>query len=218
MLHDGRLDLGLISTGSLIEGDLVVPGISISGPGKVGSVMLYSDCRIDELGGKVVRLSSESCTSNLLLRLLCSKRYGVEPEFVTGGRGKVDAELMIGDKALAHRKERKRQRLAIDMASEWHGWTSLPMVFAVMVARRADQEITDAARRLIEAKDWGLAHLREVARASRPDFMTVKETEDYIANIDYTLGPEHLKSVVGFRFMLKKSGLIEESFIVPRLW
>lgn len=218
MLHGGRIELGLISTGSLVEGDIIVPDISISGPGKVESVVLFSDSEIGGLDGKVVKLSVQSCTSNLLLELLCRDRYRIEPEFVLKEVKRADAELMIGDKALRYQREKNRPKLVIDLAREWFEWTSLPMVFAVMVARKKDDRIVQAARGAISAKDWGVEHVVEVARGSTPEFMSVEETERYIRNIDYSLSEAHMRSIERFHSLLKENGFVDRAFRARRLW
>jgi chorismate dehydratase len=218
MLHGGRIELGLISTGSLVDGDMIVPGISISGPGKVESVVLLSNSEIQDLDGKTVRLSDDSCTSNLLLELLCRGRYHIQPKFLRKDVNSADAELMIGDKALKRQRDKDRPGFVIDLAREWFDWTSLPMVFAAMVTKRKDDPIIQAARGIVSAKNWGVEHVSEVARGSAPDFMSVEETERYIKNIDYSLGHGHIRSIAMFHSLLKKHKLTDRTFKARRLW
>ena len=61
------------------------PGISTSSRMEMKSVLLLSRYPWEELGGRSVALSPDSDTSNLLFRILCSRRYHVKPASMPPG-------------------------------------------------------------------------------------------------------------------------------------
>ncbi len=61
---------------------LILPDISISSIGAVGSVLLFSRIPIEDLHGQTILLSSESATSVNLLRILVKKRFDCTCNFL----------------------------------------------------------------------------------------------------------------------------------------
>ena len=73
----------------------LLPHLSISAPGAVESVLLFS--RYDDWGaldGKKIAMTNHSASAVNLLRVLCKHRYHVEPHFVTMPP---DLDAMFGD-------------------------------------------------------------------------------------------------------------------------
>jgi len=216
MLENGEIDLGLVSTGIMTEDLIIAPTISISGPGKVESVILFSNRKLQDESEWNLGLSKDSYTANMLAMMLCKERYSNGARFVLDGR--TDAQVMIGDNALRQLREKGHWKYVIDLAKEWYDWTRLPMVFAVLVSKRKSASIIKAARGIVRAKEWGLKHIPEIARASKPDFMSIKETERYIRNIDYSLGEKHIESIIRFMTVMQKHGYTDRVFSGRRLW
>ena len=81
-----------------------VPDVAVASKGPVRSVALYSPRRNEDI--QSIALDSRSRTSATLLRVLCKRRCGVEPEFVTMRPNlstmltRCDGALKIGDAAL----------------------------------------------------------------------------------------------------------------------
>jgi chorismate dehydratase len=200
----------------MTEDLIIAPDISISGPGKVESVILFSNRKLQDKGEWNLGLSRDSYTANLLAMMLCMERYGNGARFVLDSR--TDAQVMIGDNALRQLREKGHWKYVIDLAKEWYDWTRLPMVFAVMVSKKKNASIIKAAKGIVRAKEWGMKHIPEIASASKPDFMGVKETERYIRNIDYSLDERHIESITRFMQVMQKHGYTDRVFGGRRLW
>ncbi|HKV85422.1 MAG TPA: menaquinone biosynthesis protein, partial [Ktedonobacterales bacterium] len=143
----GEIDVSNVSSfafGANAKEWLLLPHLSVAAHGRVESVLLFSwqqDWR--RLDGATVALTAHSATSVQLVKLLCERRYGVHPRFVTEAQPDLDrmlarseAALLIGDTALieGHRRRgigARGQPFVFDLAAEWEQWTGLPFVFAV---------------------------------------------------------------------------------------
>lgn len=167
-LLSGEVDLSCVSGSAYAENCRefrLIPHLSISAPGAVESVLLFS--RYDDwraLDGKKVAVTNHSASAVNLLRVLCKHRYGIQPHFVTMPSdldamfATCDAALMIGDMALI--EGHMRRKIAglempgnrskcrdtpcgcpadcpyiFDLGQEWAEWTGLPFVFGVWAAR-----------------------------------------------------------------------------------
>jgi chorismate dehydratase len=126
------------------------PGISTSSRLEMKSVLLLSRHPWEELGGRSVALSPDSDTSNLLFRILCSRRFRVKPEVIADGsapEGTLAAALFIGDKALTESLS-GRWPHRYDLADVWARWQGLPFSFGLWIVRRQslDERPRGAAR------------------------------------------------------------------------
>ncbi len=198
----------------------LLPNLAISCDGPVQSVALFSRKPVTELDGATVILSASSRTSVHLLELLCLDHWGVAPRFVTARAEGQDldalaelpheAVLVIGDAALLL-SARGTYPLQYDLGKEWKDWTGLPFVFAVWAARReADQSAVGAVHaRLIESRDWGLAHLDDLSqRAAVHTGIPEAECREYLSGLDYALSYRHLEGLTSFFRRLASHGIV----------
>jgi chorismate dehydratase len=202
MLSRGELDVSPVSSVHYARNadDLVLlPGLSINSTGFVHSVGLFYRNAIDTLHGGTVSVTEESATSDVLLRILLEKRFGIDAKRAPGDAdpegildGRYQGALLIGDSAL-------KGALAypslgrIDLGEEWTRWTSYPMVFAVWCARREfAQRHPDALRAahewLLAGKAWGRSHRADVVEvARRRAFLSRAFMERYFRDLNYDL-------------------------------
>ena len=157
----------------------LLPDLAITCDGPVHSVALFSRRPPAELDGRTVLVTASSRTSVLLLELLCRHRWGVTPRFAVARAEASDLDSLAGLPHDGGARDRRRgahaRRAAIaipvrlDLGAEWKAWTGLPFVFAVWAARRDAVSATVRAihRQLLASRDWGLAHLDELADAGR---------------------------------------------------
>src|ERR1043166_6611454 len=177
LLVAGELDLSVISAVEFARnaGSLrLLPGIGITSDGPVRSVALFSKVPVESLDGRTVLRTASSRTGAALLELLCRDVWRVRPHFAQAraeapdldalSRLPHDAVLVIGDAALLL-AARHAYPYRVDLGDAWKRWTGLPFVFAVWAARRAaDRAAADRVHeKLLEARDWGLAHLEVLA-------------------------------------------------------
>jgi chorismate dehydratase len=216
-LLDGTVDLSNVSSyafGQHAAEWLLLPRLSVAAHGRVESVLLFSwqaDWRA--LDGQTIALTDASATSVELVRLLCERRYGIQPRYATMTAdldrmlGEHAAALIIGDRALVERHARRDvaghgQPYCFDLAAEWQSWTGLPFVFAVWAARadRADAiRASGVVPLLRESKARGLARLDAIAAEYAARLSLSRAIcHDYLRLLDYDLSPRDQAGLCAF--------------------
>ncbi len=214
---------------------LLLPDLAISCDGPVRSVMLFSKRPAPELTGRRVLLTRSSMTSVALLQLLFRHVWHAAPEFAAGdaelhdvarmAEEPHDARLVIGDAALllgaggsaapvagsaaAARGALRAYPHVYDLGAAWKAWTGLPFVFAVWVAQRATpvRAALGIHARLIESRDWGIAHRDELADQAAAATGIARETcSAFLSGLDYRLSYGHLAGLTDFFRRLAADG------------
>ncbi|MEJ5328653.1 MAG: menaquinone biosynthesis protein [Desulfobaccales bacterium] len=198
----------------------LVPDLSISTEGDVGSVLLFSRVPFHRLTGREVRLSEASATSAALTRILLYELYGARPFYrsapvTTELPDGVYALLAIGDEALKL-KASGRYPYFLDLGRAWHELTGLPFVFGLWAVRRqvaqtAPEKVRELVHFLLQSKALGLAHLPEICRlaANRVE-MSPAELQDYFRRLNYDLGPRQQEGLMAFYRYLHRLGHLTE--------
>jgi chorismate dehydratase len=207
---------------------LIVPDISISSAGEVGSILLFTSKPVEKLGGEKVAVSSASATSTVLLKALLKFRYGVvakllprEPVLGSMLDG-TSAALLIGDEALKERKALgEGSGLQVyDLGRLWQDFTGLPFVYALWMVRE------DSAKRLpglamkfktdiLGAKEAAVPRLDEIAAdAPESSWMGAAELALYWKAMSYDLDERHKRGLMEFFTMAHGVGEVAE---VPAL-
>jgi chorismate dehydratase len=234
LMANGQLDVSVISAVEYARDSsryLLLPDLGITSDGPVRSVMLFSRVPAEALTGRRVLLSRSSMTSVALTRLLCEHVWNARPEFAAGDAELTDiarfldephdARLVIGDAALLL-SNRLRVRggehpgtsdypYVYDLGECWKEWTGLPFVFAVWVAQRttAVSEALQVHARLLESRDWGLAHLDVLAeQASAVTGVARRICLEYLSGLDYRLSYDHLAGLSEFFRRLASAGIV----------
>ena len=168
LLHEGRVDLGLIPAIEYLRGDYrIVPGVAIGSNGEIASVAVFSKVPIARIGTLALDVSSR--TSVALTRVLCARRWQIAPKLVPAEPdlramlSRADAALVIGDPALSI-DPAAQGLVKVDLGSEWRALTGLPFVYAMWCGREgaASPQHVEA---LNEARAQGEAAVVEIARA-----------------------------------------------------
>jgi chorismate dehydratase len=225
LLVAGELDVSVISAVEYARHarDLVLlPDLAISCDGPVRSVLLFSRRPVWELKDQTVLLTASSRTSVALLELLCREVWRIRPRFAQaraeasdlGGLAHLphEAVLVIGDPALLLAAERRYPH-QVDLGLEWKRWTGLPFVFAVWAARRGGDAaaVGRAHAALLRSRDWGLAHLDELARAAASaTAVSLDACRDYLAGLDYAFSYKHLAGLTDFFRRLAAQGIVPD--------
>ncbi|NOX34547.1 MAG: menaquinone biosynthesis protein [Deltaproteobacteria bacterium] len=164
---------------------LLLPDLSISCNGRVLSVILASNYKIDELEGKNVMFSRDSASAASFLKMIFNQR-NVAPRYLVGDVSNfqeisksVDAVLVIGDTALTHPWGRIFEHY-IDLGQLWFEMTKLPFVFAVWVVRRSFAEkepalVKEIHELLLASKKMGYQNLSKVIRKGK-DKLNLEES------------------------------------------
>jgi len=220
-LHQGRLEASAVSSveyGRHFRDYLLVPDLSISTEGDVGSVLFFSRVPFMQLSGRPVLLSASSATAAALVKVILYELYGARPLFVSGEIGAVFPEgyyglLAIGDEAL-RLKVTQRYPYFLDLGRAWYELTGLPFVFGVWAVRRDFCRRRPAAvaylcQTLIKARDWGLGGLKEIClqAASLMD-MDIEELYHYYRQLNFRLGPREQEGLLRFYRYLYNFGVL----------
>ena len=161
-------------------------------------------------------------TSVALLELLFENVWHARPKFVPGdaevrdvvvdSASDADARLVIGDAALVlGSNHRERYPFVYDLGQTWKEWTGQPFVFAVWVAQRTTEvkEALLAHAGLIASRNWGLAHLPELAEQAHDATGVARDVcAEYLSGLDYGLSYPHLAGLTEFYRRLVERGRI----------
>ncbi len=234
MMAEGTLDVSVVSAVEYArdwERYLLLPDLAISCDGPVRSVMLFSNRPAEELSGQPVLVSRSSMTSVHLLELLFEHVWHAHPEYVPGDAERealaksssedVVARLVIGDAALMLQSEGHplaeghgpKYPYVYDLGAEWKRWTGLPFVFAVWVAQRTSpvSEALKVHASLIASREWGMAHLDELAaQAARATGVSTRECRQYFNDLDWRLNLPDLEGLSEFLRRLALAGRVPQ--------
>jgi len=220
LLASGSIDLGVISSieyGRNFEKYVLLPDLSISCTRQVCSVLLLSTVSLQELKGQELLLTPKSHTSTALLKLLFSSRFSIPVDYRVTDYHNLQwpegakAVLAIGDDALRLRK-RPEVKVALDLGAAWHEWTGHPFVFAVWALRKETLAKRDglmhaAHATLLQAREYGLRHIDEVAGASgHCSWFSQEECVRYLQTIEYDLDADKQAGLSLFFDMLYETG------------
>jgi len=218
LLHAHEIDVGLIPSIEYLRGSRpygIVPGPAVISHGPVASVAIYTTRWIGDV--RSIALDTSSRTSVALVSVLCARLFKIQPRLEPRGPdlddmlAHCDAALIIGDNALFLDVNARGGRRVekIDLGESWNTLTGLPFVYAFWAAW--PHVITPAdGDALQRARDDGVAHLDDVARAYLPDSPGRQAVAGkYLRhNIQYSLGGEELEGLRTFYVYATELGLV----------
>lgn len=148
-MQEGVVDVGGISSFAYAQNATrytLLPNISVSAIGAVGSIFLFSKKPIEQLNGASIALTSTSATSINLLKIILAHFYNYEVTYETMEPSiekmmdKHDACLLIGDDAIVNSWKNKKKYYQYDLGELWYKHTGLSMTFAVFAVRNETLE------------------------------------------------------------------------------
>lgn len=213
LLHEGRIDVGLIPAIEYLRGDYrIVPDIAITSDGPVASVAIFSSVPVDKI--QTLALDISSRTSVALTRVLCAAKWRIKPRLTPNEPdlramlSRADAALVIGDPALEVDASAMGVE-KIDLGAEWRELTGLPFVYAMWSGREGAVDARHVAE-LQAARDRGVAAIPEIARRFAGDEgRRVKSVEQYLRdNLKYPLGEREIAGLRRFHELAAEQGLV----------
>jgi chorismate dehydratase len=213
LLHEGRIDLGLIPAIEYLRGDYrIVPGVAIGSDGPVSSVAVFSRVPVGAITTLALDISSR--TSVALTRILCARHWHVVPKLIPAEPdlramlSRADAALIIGDPALDI-DAAARGLLKIDLGHEWKAFTGLPFVYAMWCGRDRACGPGHVAE-LNAARARGVGDIAAIARAAgRGDPAREAQALRYLGdNLKYTLGEAEIAGLRRFHELAGELGLV----------
>lgn len=213
LLTEGKLDISLVSSAAYAfnsEKYLILPNLSISSFGPVGSVLLLSKVPFEKLGGKLIVLTESSASSIQLIKFLLTALFNVAPMYRTGkitlddiSKNDCYGILSIGDEALRLRR-RSIFPHVLDLGQAWYQLTSLPFVFALWTVRKEffsfyPEVCKIIHKSIISSREYGLKHLAEISAAVHNNAaLTIQECMEYFKHLKYGLDGLYLKGLRAF--------------------
>lgn len=227
-MREGRVDLGPISSFAYGENDtryLLLPDLSVSALGPVGSIFLFTKKPLDGYRRMRVALTNTSATSVNLLKILfhfflhLEVEYETTPPNLTEMMREHDGALLIGDDALRavwgdypyHH---------YDLGELWHRFTGKWMTFAVWAVREeAYEENPSLLNRVYHAFLSGKERSR---RELLPIIRTAQERaggseEDwrrYFAGLSHDLGPSQIDGLETYYDYALRLGLLSHRPVI----
>lgn len=213
LLHEGRIDVGLIPAIEYLRGDYyIVPDIAITSDGPVASVAVFSRVPVEQIHTLALDISSR--TSVALTRVLCATKWGIRPKLTASEPdlramlARADAALVIGDPAL----EIDAAAIGvdkIDLGSEWQALTGLPFVYAMWTGRQGAIAAPHIGE-LQAARDRGVAAIPEIARrVAGGDSARATVVEQYLRdNLKYPLGAREIAGLRRFHELAAEQALV----------
>ena len=210
-ISEGRLQGGLVplvDTFDLDEGLRTVSGFCIATISQAVSVKFHSKAPIKELSGASIAVPADAPTAVKLLQVLLSVKHGAKPAAYVSSDEPHDAQLMVGNLGLRHRRGLRGFEHTYDLGEEWSRWTNLPFVFARWVLR-TDLERQDAL--IIEdslytsLQDWADGLYRVSGPSDRVP-VHPSEIHTYTQGLRYFMGVPEERSVALFQEYLGQLG------------
>jgi chorismate dehydratase len=213
LLHEGRIDVGLIPAIEYLRSDYrIVPGVAIGSDGPVASVVVFS--RVPAEGIKTLALDISSRTSVALTRILCRSKWHISPKLtpaepdVRAMLTRADAALVIGDPALEFDAAAAGVE-TIDLGNEWQTLTGLPFVYA-MWSGRPGAVGAEHVTELQAARARGEAAIAVIAeRESGGSPQRAERLARYLSdNLRYPLGEREIAGLRRFHEFAAEYGLV----------
>jgi chorismate dehydratase len=212
MLERGDVAAALVSSFELFRspGLVYAPGVAVAADGPVLSVRMLSKVPIPEV--RSVALDTSSLTSVALLKILLAEKFGLTPAYLPHPPdlermlSEANAALLIGD--LGYR-DYGPEFHALDLGAGWKELTGLPFAYALWIGY-PDRLTPDLAATLVRAREWGEAHLEDVARAEFPRLSETYERSHYYLTrvMRYAAGPREEEALRLFGAKAYAHGLL----------
>ncbi len=226
-----EIDIGAISSFAYAENAqnyLILPNLSVSCYGHIGSISLYHKQNIMKLNQQKVALTDTSLTSVNLLRIILEEFYQIQPEYITMAPNidemmeNAEAALLIGDEALLANLDHSQKPLHyhLDLGAEWLKQTGEWMVFAVYAVRKETYlKYPELVKRIyseyINSKLRGYQQIAEIIGVARKRYGgTEKFWQEYFAGLSHDL---NARQQDGLRYYYKLANKIGLLTTVPEL-
>lgn len=195
-----------------IPGLGVIPGIAIAAKQEVRSVLLVARKPVEEVAR--VALDTSSRTSAALVRILFRRLWQRQPTYVerapevTAMLADCDAALLIGDPAL---QVEHAGLYVYDLAREWWRLTGRGFVFAFW-GIWPDKATRAVAEAFAASRDYGLAHLEEIADAVAPRLALPHAAilSYFREAVEFSLDESNLAGLELFYRWAQELGLVEQ--------
>lgn len=235
-IKKGEVDLGGISSfafGKEKGKYVLMPNLSVTTYGRVGSIFLFSKYPIESLAGKKIALTSTSATSVHLLKIILKEFFQLtdiqyvtmEPDVEKMSQS-FDAFLLIGDDAIrTYWQVEKLNVHHYDLGELWYEHTGLSMTYAVFAVRKeAAEEKEDVLQMLYEQ----MIESKTIALGSRFEEM-IRDVQQshgghidfwraYFRNLRYQFGEKEKEGLLYYYKLAYEHGYFEHPVKEIEMW
>jgi len=224
LMQTGALDISPVSSveyGRNHQEYLILPGLSVSSNGPVGSVFLMSRVPRRRLADQPLWVTEESETSRELLKLLMKTQTPSPPRYVPKriceeelDREKPHAALLIGDTALRGIASLHGFPYRYDLAEWWKQETGLGFVFALWVVRRNfasmhPNRVRAAHEALLESRHRSRGAILQMAASAESRLRINRDLlRTYLENLEFDLSPALLQGLGAFFEKLREENIL----------
>ncbi|WP_088102212.1 menaquinone biosynthetic enzyme MqnA/MqnD family protein [Halalkalibacter urbisdiaboli] len=230
----GKVDVGGISSFAYAQQPAaytLLPDLSVSSYGKVGSIFLFSRVPLEELNEKRIALTSSSATSVHLLKVILEYFYKLENTYttMTPHLDKMlvehDACLLIGDDAIRATWNKGSHLYQYDLGELWYKHTGFPMVYAVFAVRNQlvfqDADIVGELYRSFLASKNKSIQLRH-----EPMIQQIMSTiggdksfwDTYFAGLCYDFSEKEQQGLLYYYKLVYECGFLEKPVETIHVW
>ncbi len=219
----GELKAGAMSSfhflisGASNDPFILMPDLSISSFGKVGSVLMISKIGFDFTADSIIEVTSQSLTSVNLLKILLLEKIGFLPILKVTNRPDLDkaqAILVIGDEALSFMVQNNWE--IYDLGQWWFEKYKLPMVYGVWGYRQSFYQQNRHKVQVISAKFheallMGLGRLKaEVIETAvaKTNYSSRKLAQYFYQLLNFNMNQEHHDGLAQFKSLCLKHKLL----------
>lgn len=221
-----QLDLGAMSSFFFLESSdmQLVPDLSISSIGAVGSVLFFSKKEAKDLANCKIAVPMSSATSINLLRVLLLEHFGVVPNLVNAAAPDLDSSdldgaLVIGDRALLVDPDWTSKFKRWDMGSWFFDTYQLPMTFGVWAAKTKwveanPQAFAEISAALVRARQEGVSTALDqvIAESMKRLPMSRERLHKYFTEeLNFEFTPAHSKGLELYRTLCQKYKLFKSN-------
>ncbi|SDH07748.1 futalosine synthase [Alteribacillus persepolensis] len=231
----GKIDVGGISSfafGKSHDHYQLMPGLSVSSYGSVGSIFLFSHRPIESLEGADIALTSSSATSVHLLKVMLAEFYNLNSiKYTTMApnphemKNNFDAFLLIGDDAIHASWENPSSMHCYDLGEMWYRHTGLPMTYAVFAVRKqAAKEhpeiLKELYKQFLYSKKLTLhRHLKDMTASIQKEHGGSQSFwEAYFKNLHYDFQEKEKESLLYYYQLMYKYGYFQKPVHNIDMW
>ncbi|WP_100407209.1 menaquinone biosynthesis protein [Bacillus solitudinis] len=230
----GRVDVGGISSFAYAENPekyTLLPNLSVSSQGKVGSIFLFSRYPLAELSGKRIALTSSSATSIHLLKIILQHFLKYENDYSTMNPNidvmleSHDACLLIGDDAIRASWTKGPFLYQYDLGALWYEHTGLSMTYAVFAVR--NEKMIDEPIKIAGLQQAFLNSKNESIRLEHApmiqEIMAVigggkQFWETYFSGLRYDFGVKEQEGLRYYYQLAHQCGFLRKSVETIHVW
>ncbi|SDH40507.1 menaquinone biosynthesis protein [Alteribacillus bidgolensis] len=234
-MKKGTIDVGGISSFAFGEASgqyQLMPGLSVSSYGKVGSIFLFSHKPLQKLEGASIALTSSSATSVHLLKIIMAEFYNHSTIHYTimapdpaEMKKNYDAFLLIGDDAIQTSWKNKSDLYCYDLGELWLNHTGYPMTYAVFAVRKEAVQEKESVLKLLykeflySKKRVLYTHLKEMTTSIKKEHGGTQDFWiNYFRSLHYDFQEKEKESLLYYYNLMYKHGYFSEPVNKIDMW